>query len=228
MTIWIFFVYGAKNHPNRSTERWITKNASWQSKFGLNDAFYSTAPRALRQAYKKTIGSLSWERSKTGSSTEATDNVEKETTGDVHLATKCTADHSGTNKTRGIEPKICQTIQNVRCGLWTLFCGHGVSKWLRKSYKIKEKSRENLSQIDENLLSGRLGWDHFGTQIAPRPPQGRGCSFVLSLLWFCGFVGSWVVGSGSFMVCRGWWVVAKYTKYMKSTKYTKYINIQNI
>ena len=47
----------------------------------------------------------------------ATDNAEKETTGDVHVATKCTAKHSGTNSW-GIEPIICQLMQNLRRGSW--------------------------------------------------------------------------------------------------------------
>ena len=55
--------------------------------------------------------------------TEATDSVEKTTTDNVHFMRYVQLNILATNKTRRIEPNMCQTTENVRCVLWVVCCG---------------------------------------------------------------------------------------------------------
>jgi hypothetical protein len=100
--------------------------------------------------------------------TEATDNVEKTNIGQRTFDDKCTAKHSGNEHVSNNGKRTLWVVGCGLCvvggvlwvvcrGLWVLCCGHGVSKWRQKSNNIEQKSVENLSKIDEHLVSGRPG-----------------------------------------------------------------------
>ena len=129
--------------------------------------------------------------------TEATGNIEKETMGNVNLALNIQLnilEPTKTQKSNQTSVKQYKTYV-VGCGGFCVVatvCPNGV--------KIQTKSNQHLSNICSKSMKiwSKGVLEHFGTQIAPRSAQGRGCFFFLSLLWVCG---SWVVGR--------WWCVVR-------------------
>ena len=121
-----------------------------------------------RQAYKRTIDPLSWERCKTGSATETTDNIEKQKNGRSAFGDRTYSLTFWNQQTRGIEPSIRQTMLNVLCGLWVLGCGHGASKLGQPSDKIKPTSGKHLSNNENKSTSEK----RYGVQKTDKTSSG--------------------------------------------------------